>query len=166
MQEELNVRFYIFEAPIVTAVTLCSLCLLSTSVTDHAHVHIYMCNRTNSLSSNKTITIVPWKAGLTQWLYVNQQCPSTHKISTKITTALASIFETLICSNFVRLCMHKEDCFSYTKFTQQRALLRQNCTFKRMLTTNRVHCRCVAARKFFCNININMSAKVYLFGAN
>jgi len=76
---------------------------------------------------------------------VNQQC-STHKISTKITTALASITETLICNHFGRLYMHTEDCFSYTKFTQQLALLRQKCTFKRMLTTNRVHCRCVAAR--------------------
>jgi len=85
---------------------------------------------------------------------VNQQCPSTHKISTKITTALGSIIETVICSRFRRLCMHKEDCFSYTKFTQQRALLRQNCTFERMLTTNRVQWRCVAARKFFFAIQI------------
>jgi len=131
-------RFYSYEVPIVTAVTLCGLCLLSTSVTDHAHVHIHMWNRTNSLSSNKSITNVPWKAGLTQWLYVNQQCSSTRKISTKITTALASIIETVICSHFGRLCMHKEDCFSYTKFTQQRTLLPQNCTFKRMLTTNLV----------------------------
>jgi len=30
---------------------------------------------------------------------VNQQCSSTHKISTKIATALASITETVICSH-------------------------------------------------------------------